>query len=67
MIIQMQVTRRGSRAVMWDDGTRKMLMKTLQESLRDGDKQSELTVTVCKVWLSWEEKLRKFWEGQFGL
>lgn len=52
---------------MWDDGSGKMLMKTTQESLRVGDKHLESTVTVCKVWLGWEEKLRKFWEIQFGL
>lgn len=42
-------------------------MKTMQESLSDGDGQSELTLTICEVWLSWEEKLRKFLEGQSGL
>lgn len=38
MIIRMQVTRRGSKAVMQDDGSKKLLMKTMQESLRDGDR-----------------------------
>ena len=42
-------------------------MKIAQESLRDGDRHFELKVIVYKVWLGWEEKLRKFWEGQFGL
>jgi len=49
MIIQMQVTRRGRKVVMQDDGFGKLLMRTMQESLRDGDSQSELTVTICKV------------------
>lgn len=26
-----------------------------------------MTLTLCKVWLGWKEKLFKFWEGQFGL
>lgn len=63
MIIQMWVTGRGSRDDMRDDGSGKHLMKTLQESLRDGDRHFESTMTVYKVWLSWEEKLHKFWEG----
>ena len=52
---------------MRDDGSRKLLMKTVQESLRDGDRQSKLTVIVCKVWLGKEAKLGKFWEGYFRL
>ena len=54
-------------AVMRDDGSEHLLMKTMQESLRDGDRRFESTVTVYKVWLSWEEKLHKFWEGQSKL
>jgi len=65
MIIQMQATERGSRAMMRDDGSRKLLMKTMQESLRDGDRHFKSTVTICKVWLGWEENLHKFWEVQF--
>ena len=42
-------------------------MKTVQESLSDGDEQSESTVTVCEVWLGWEAKLKNFWDEQFGL
>ena len=42
-------------------------MKIMQESLSDGNGQSESTVTVYEVWLDWEAKLRKFWEGQSGL
>jgi len=42
-------------------------MKTMQESLSDGDEKSKMKVTICEVWLGWEEKLRKFWEGQFRL
>ena len=57
----MQVTERGNKAVMRDDGSGKLLVKTVIESLRDGDKKYELTLTVCKVWLSWEAKLCKFW------
>lgn len=67
MIIPMQVIGRGSRVVMQDDGSGQLLMKTTQVSLRDGDKQSESTMTVCKVWLGWEARLLKFWEGQSGL
>jgi len=37
--------------MMQDDGFGKLLMKIAQESLGDGDGKSELTVTVCKVWL----------------
>ena len=57
----------GSRAVMRDDGFKKLLMKTAQGSLRDGDRKSKSTVTICKVWLDWEVKLRKFWEEQSEL
>ena len=64
MIIRVHVTGRGSKVVMRDDGSRKLLMKTVQESLRDGDKWYELIVIVCKLWLGWEEKLCKFWEEQ---
>lgn len=60
MIIQMRLTKRGRKVVMWDDGSRKLMMKVVQESLRDGDRWSNSTVTVCKVWLSWEAKLHKF-------
>jgi len=49
MIIQMWVAERGSKAMMQDDGFRKLLMKTMQESLRDRDRRSESTVTNCKV------------------
>lgn len=49
MIIQMQVTRRGRRVVMRDDGFGQLLMKIAQESLRDGGRRSESTVTDCKV------------------
>ena len=42
-------------------------MKTVQESLRDGDRQSNLTVSICKVWIGWEAKLHKYWEEQFEL
>lgn len=38
-------------------------MKIAQESLSDGDEHSKLTVIVYEVWLGWEEKLYKFWEG----
>ena len=65
MIIQMWVTRRGSSDVMQDDG--KLLMKIVQDPLKDGDKKSKLIMIVCKVWLGWEAKLCKFWEGQSGL
>lgn len=56
-------------AGMWCEmmASGKLLMKIAQESLRDGDRQFDSTVIVCKVWLCWEAKLRKFWEGQFGL
>lgn len=52
---------------MRDDGSGQLLMKTAQESLRYGDKQSKSTMTVYKVCLGWEENLRKFWEEQSRL
>lgn len=52
--------------MMRDDDSKKLLMKILQESLRDGYRQFELIVTTCKVWLSWEEKLSKFWDNSSG-
>lgn len=52
---------------MQDDGSEQLLMKTVRESLRDGDRQFESIVTIYKVWLGWEENLGKFWEGQSGL
>lgn len=42
-------------------------MKTMQESLTDGDGNSKSIVIVCYVQLSWKEKLPKFWEGQSKL
>lgn len=60
MIIQMQLTRRGSTPLMLDDGFGKLLMKNVQELLEDGDRQSKSIVTVYKVWLSSEAKLHKF-------
>lgn len=55
MIIQMQVARRGNKVVVQDDGSRKLFMKTVQDSLRDGDMKPESTMIVWKVYLSWEE------------
>jgi hypothetical protein len=43
------------------------MMKTMQESLSDGDKKSESTVTIYEAWLDWGGKLHKFWERQSGL
>lgn len=60
MIIRMQVAGRGSRAEMWDDGSRKLQMKTMQETLRYGDRRHESIVTGSKVWVNWEAKLHKF-------
>jgi len=40
-----------------------LLMKTMQESLSDEDGKSKLTVTVCKVWLGWKEKIVQILRG----